>query len=31
LREGARRIIRDRYDWEAVTDAYERLLISAVS
>jgi glycosyltransferase involved in cell wall biosynthesis len=31
LREGARRIIRDRYEWEAVTDDYERLLFSAVS
>jgi len=31
MKAGARRIIRDRYDWEAVADAYERLLISAVS
>jgi glycosyltransferase involved in cell wall biosynthesis len=31
LRAGARRIIRERYDWEAVADAYERLLVSVVS
>jgi glycosyltransferase involved in cell wall biosynthesis len=30
MKSGVRRIARERYDWEAVTEAYERLLLSSV-